>query len=295
MNNDAPLLAIVGETASGKTSVAIDIAKKVNGEILCADSRTVYKQMDIGTAKPTIAEQDGVPHHLLNIIEPNDDFSVAQFQSLAQKCIRDVQGRGKVPIIVGGSGLYVDVVLYNFHFPKPGGRYTREILEQMNDVELTTLLEEESLDGGTLNTKNRRHVINALLRLGATGSRDNLPPNAMILGIKLDRAVLLNRIEKRVEKMFDDGVIDEVANIADQYGWDHESMSGIGYRLAHQHIEGTATINEVKEAFVRRDMSLAKRQRTWFKRNPDIVWCESPGVLFDKAVEFVEQFNYNKS
>lgn len=292
--NNYPLIAIVGETASGKTSAAIKIAKLVDGEILCADSRTVYKRMDIGTAKPTISEQEGIQHHLIDIVEPNERFTVVQFQNLAQKCITDIKNRGKVPIIVGGSGLYVDSVLYNFQFPKNPGAYSKEALEQMGDVELTSLLNKHSLENEQLNTKNKRHVVNALLRLGESGSRSQLPSSAIVLGLKLDRDELKKRISDRVEKMFDDGFIDEVKYIAEVYGWDNESMSGIGYRLARSYLEGDSSIEDVKKAFIKRDLSLAKRQRTWFKRNVDIKWFDDPEDLISKAVEFAEQFDYNE-
>lgn len=290
--NNYPLIAIVGETASGKTSVAIKIAKKVDGEILCADSRTIYKQMNIGTAKPTEAEQDGVPHHMLDLVEPSERFTVVQFQSLAQKCIADIKKRGKVPMIVGGSGLYIDSVLYNFQFPKSGSAYSKEVLEQMDDVKLTSLLNEHSLQTDTLNTKNKRHVVNALLRMGDSGSRSPLQNNTAVFGLRLDPEVLKQRITQRVEQMFDDGFIDEVSRISEVYGWDNESMTGIGYRLARGFLEGTSSIDEVKQAFINRDLSLAKRQRTWFKRSDDIQWFEDPDELVSKSVEFVNQFGF---
>lgn len=291
MKNEQPLIAVVGETASGKTSVAIKIAKQVDGEILCADSRTIYKQMEIGTAKPTISEQDGVPHHLIDIVEPNERFTVVQFQNMAQKCIADIKNRDKVPIIVGGSGLYIDSVLYNFQFPKSGGVYTKEVLEQMDDVKLTSLLNEHLLQTDTLNTKNKRHVINALLRMGESGSRSPLQSNSAVFGLKLDTETLKQRITQRVEQMFKDGFIDEVKHISEVYGWDNESMTGIGYRLARSYLEGDSSIEEVKEAFVKRDLSLAKRQRTWFKRNADVHWFDDPEELLIDAVEFVHEFN----
>ena len=295
MKTERPLIAIIGETASGKTSVAIDIAQTVGGEILCADSRTVYKQLDIGTAKPSVEEQVGIPHHLLDIVEPNEKFSVAQFQAMAQKCIQDIQKRGKIPILVGGTGLYIDAVLYNYQFPKPQSTYRRETLEQMDDVEITTLLKDENIDIAALNTKNRRHVVNALLRLGRSGTRSKLPKSSLIVGLRLDREVLKTRISQRVEQMFADGFLGEVKQVADRYGWDHESMSGIGYRVARSYLEGSASVDQVKEAFVTRDISLAKRQRTWFKRNKDILWFDNPKLLKKEVVEFVSDFNYNKS
>ena len=290
-----PFLAVVGETASGKTAAAIEIAKQIGGEIICADSRTIYKHMNIGTAKPTVTEQAGITHHLLNVVEPGEKFSVAEFQKLAKKCVQDINLRGNIPIIVGGTGLYVDSVLYNFHFPKTIDATSREAIEQMNDDELTTLMLKKRIDSSALNTKNRRHVINAILREGKVGTREALLPNARIVGIRLDRDVLQSRITQRVDQMFAQGFLAEVKQLAKVYGWDNEAMSGIGYRVARQYFEGSVSEEEAKVAFVQRDMSLAKRQRTWFKRNKDIGWFDEPQDLIDNVIEFVSSFDYNKS
>jgi len=282
-----PLIAIVGETASGKTAAAIEVAKRVDGEIICADSRTVYKQMNIGTAKPTVVEQKIVPHHLIDVVEPNEVFSVAQFQTLAQKCIQDIHARGKVPLLVGGSGLYIDSVLYNFHFsPKANAEY-RSILEQMNDDELTTILHTKNIDATMLNTKNRRHVIRAIERGGSSANDHVLRKNTIILGLNLERDLLKARITARVEQMFQDGFLDEVKMLSQRYGWEVEAMSGIGYRVVKDYFDGTASEDEVKQAFIQRDISLAKRQRTWFKRNSQIQWFSDADLLIKKAVEFV--------
>lgn len=279
-----PLIFIVGETAGGKTAAGIKVAQEVSGEIICADSRTVYKQMDIGTAKPSKEEQKLVPHHLIDVVEPNENFSAAEFQRLAEKCIQDINSRGKVPIIVGGTGLYVDALLYNFQFNnKPDEAYRTQLL-QMNDVELTTLLHTKNIDTTNLNTKNRRHVIRAIEREGEVPQDMILRENAIILGLRLDRDVLKSRIRKRVEQMFADGFVDEVAQLAKTYGWENESMSGIGYRVVRDYLEGNATLEEAKEVFVRRDISLAKRQRTWFKRNPNIQWFDESDELVRAAV-----------
>lgn len=289
-----PLIVIVGETASGKTAAAIEVAKRVNGEIICADSRTVYKQMNIGTAKPTSQEQALVPHHLIDIIEPNESFSAADFKTRTEKCIQEIASRGRVPIVVGGTGLYVDALLYNFQFnDRPNESYRTQLL-QMSDEELTTVLNTKNIDTSNLNTKNRRHVIRAIERGGSAPTNTNLRNNTVVLGLQLEKEVLKRRIELRVEKMFEEGFLDEVVALANQFGWNQESMSGIGYRVARDYIEGNATLDEVKASFVQRDISLAKRQRTWFKRNPYINWFDSSELLVTKAVEFIHTFDYNK-
>lgn len=288
-----PLIVIVGETASGKTAAGIKVALEVGGEVICADSRTVYKQMNIGTAKPTIEEQAQVPHHLIDIVEPNDTFNAAEFKRLAEKCIQEITARGKVPIIVGGTGLYVDALLYDFQFKnKPNEAYRRQLL-QMSDEELTTILHTKNIDTSKLNTKNKRHVVRAIEREGAVPHDIKLRKNTIVLGIRLERENLKKRIQDRVDQMFADGFVNEVKQLADAYGWDNESMSGIGYRVVRDFLEGRATEQEAKEAFVRRDISLAKRQRTWFKRSQTIQWFEDPVDLLRCAVEFISVFEYN--
>lgn len=278
-SSSTPLIAIVGETASGKTAAAVELALKVNGEIICADSRTVYKQMDIGTAKPTQEEQAMVKHHLINVIYPNQKFSAAEFKRLAEKCIQEIIAREKIPILVGGTGLYIDAVLYNFQFNSKPDEIYRAQLSQMSDDELTTILHTKNIDTSKLNTKNRRHVIRAIERQSAVPHNTTLRDNAVVLGLRLDREVLKKRVAERVEQMFEAGFLQEVKTLAEAYGWENEAMSGIGYRVARDYFLGNASEAEVKAAFVQRDLSLAKRQRTWFKRSKDIVWFDNPQGL----------------
>jgi tRNA dimethylallyltransferase len=293
-SDKTPVIFIVGETASGKTAASIKIAQKIGGEIICADSRTVYKQMDIGTAKPSLAEQKLVPHHLVDVVFPNEKFSAAEFKRRAEKCIQEISSRGNVPIVVGGTGLYIDALLYNFQFKdKPNDAYRTQLL-QMNDEKLTTILHKKNIDTSSLNTKNRRHVIRAIERSGEVPRDTIMRKNAVIFGLKLEREILQRRIESRVDQMFADGFLEEVAELVAQYGWNLESMSGIGYRVARMFLEGEATVEDVKKAFIARDLSLAKRQRTWFKRNKAIRWFDDQDKLASAAFEFIETFNYNE-
>jgi tRNA dimethylallyltransferase len=253
----APLIVILGETASGKTAAGIELAKKVSGEIICADSRTIYKGMDIGTAKPSKEEQDGVVHHLLNVVEPDERFNVAQFKKLADEKIYEIWERGNVPIMVGGTGLYIDSVIFNYQFSSTSSEK----------------------DPG-----NSRHLLNG-------GQKDNvLRDNTWVSGLTVERELLKERITQRVAQMFKDGFLDEAQRISDEYGWKNESMSGIGYRVARSYFEGESSKEEVMEAFAARDVSLAKRQRTWFKRNPHIKWFESADRLIQEATEFASRF-----
>lgn len=284
--NHYPLITIVGETASGKTGAAIEIAKQVNGEIICADSRTVYKQLDIATAKPTKSERGEIPHHLIDIVSPNEKFSAAQFKHLAEKCIQDIQKRGRVPIVVGGTGLYVDALLYNFQFADKPDEQLRHSLEQMTDDELTTLLKTKNIDISSLNTKNRRHVIRAIERGNTQPVRSVLRKNTVVLGITLDRELLKQRIATRVDQMFKEGVIEEIRAVSDLYGWGVEALSGANYTVVRDHLLGKASEQDVREAFIKRDISLAKRQRTWFKRSRDIEWFSDPQALIERAALF---------
>ncbi len=242
----APLVIIVGETASGKSALGMDLAKRFNGEIICADSRTIYKGMDIGTAKPSRQDQLEVRHHLLDIIEPGQRYSVAQFKEDALKAIADISSRGKLPIMVGGTGLYVDSVIFDYHFS----------------------------EGSSLrDPDNPRHLSQDTPRPDR-----ELRPKTLVIGLRRDKDELNARIEKRAEQMLEDGFINEVEGLLDAYGADNEAMSGIGYRTFVKYIRGELSLDEAKVEFIRGDKSLAKRQRTWFKRNKSIHWVRREQV-----------------
>lgn len=241
-SSDGKLIVIVGETASGKSALGIELAKKFNGEVICADSRTVYKTMDIGTAKPSAEEQKAVPHHLLDVVGPDQPFTVAGFKHLANEAIQDITRRGRLPIMVGGSGLYVDAVLFDYGF---------------SDVKATR------------DPENPRHISKDEPR-----SRQDLRPNTLLIGLTLPRDVLQKRIELRVENMLQAGFIDEVKRIQQKYP-DSKALQAPGYKVFRDYIKGTITLEEAKTLFVRNDMNLAKRQRTWFKRNRDIHWLNN--------------------
>lgn len=288
-NNDLPLLiAIAGETASGKTAAAIEIAQKINGEIICADSRTIYRGMDIGTAKPTKHEQNGISHHLLDVVNIDEHFSAAQFKKCAQYLIDDIHKRGHVPIIAGGTGLYLDSLIFDFNFGELD-RIKRKHLERLSPLELVDYATTNNISIEGIETNNKRHLVRAIERGGVKKQDLQLRRNTLLLGLRLDRENLKQRIDKRVEQMFADGFIDEVKRLADKYGWDNEAMSGIGYRVTRDYIDGRATLEEAKAAFKQRDRGLAKRQRTWFKRNPYIKWFDDPEDLIEEAVSFASR------
>ncbi len=268
-----PLIALVGPTASGKTSAALVLAERWNGEIICADSRTIYRGMDIGTAKPTPEEQARVRHWGLDVVEPDQAFSVADFKRYAEAAIADIRRRGKVPFLVGGTGLYVDAVLYDFSFGAPPDDGWRQTLTDMTLAELHSYCEKNNVRLPE-NEKNKRYVIRAIERQSISSIRKSeLPPNTFIVGITTNMNTLRTRIEARTEQLFEHDVVAEATMLGKKYGWQHESLTGNIYPLVHAYLEGAMTIKEVKDKFTTLDYRLAKRQLTWLRRNPDIRWA----------------------
>jgi tRNA dimethylallyltransferase len=267
------LLVIVGETASGKSDLALKVAKAYSGEIIAADSWTVYKGFDIGTGKPAITQQKAVKHHLIDVREPTDGFNAPMFKQLAEKAIADIQKRDKLPILAGGTGLYIDSVLYDFGFLPDSDE--REWLNSLELDELLALAKSRTVDLTDIDTRNKRRVIRAIEAGGQKPTKKGLRPGTLIIGLRLDSEALRKRIEKRTEKMLAAGLEAEVKQLADRYGWDIEPLKGIGYQEWRDYFEGTQTLEETRQRIVSSTMNLAKRQRTWFKRNDDIKWFGS--------------------
>jgi len=242
MIDSAQFIAIVGETASGKSALALDLAQAFNGEIICADSATVRRGIDMGTAKPTAAERAVVPHHLLDIVGPDERFTVADFKRLAEKSIEDINNKGKLPIMAGGTGLYVDSVLYDYSF-------------------------------GVADAPDRASVRS----------------NSLVLGLKLDRDELRRRIEQRVDAMLAAGLEDEVTHLAAQFGRDCLALKNVGYAQWKDYFDGTQSLPETRRLIVKATLDLAKRQRTWFKRNNSIQWLDTP-VNMTNVVDTVTTF-----
>lgn len=269
---ELPLVVIVGPTASGKTSLAIEVAECFGGEIICADSRTIYKGMDIGTAKPTPEERMRVPHHGLDLIEPGERFSAADFKQYANKKIAEIRERGHMPLLVGGTGLYVDAVLLDYQFGSEADPRQRTKLEALTLEELHEYCIKNNISLPE-NAQNKRYVIRAIEQKGVSVKRSSKPiSNSIIVGIATDREVLRNRISIRIEQLFDDGVVSEATLLGKKYGWDSEAMTGNIYRLVRFYLEGDQTLEEIKVKATTMDWQLAKRQLTWLKRNPSIHW-----------------------
>ena len=269
------LLAIVGPTASGKSALAIKVAKEYRGEIIAADSRTVYRGLDIGTAKPSQKDQQEVPHWGLDLVEPGERFNAYQFQEYALKGISDIKKRGRLPILVGGTGLYIDSVLLGFGF-RPSNPHKRAKLESLSEAELRELIVEKGYQMPK-NFKNHRHLIRALETGGqAPTSSPQLLEKTLIIGLTPPDAILRKSIANRAEEMFKKGVIDETNRLFPALDESELASAGIIYRLCARVLNQEISNKEAIELFKMADWQYARRQRTWFRRNKFIHWFSDP-------------------
>ncbi len=281
------VVAIVGPTGVGKSALAIQVARDFNGEIISADSRQVYRFMDIGTAKLSVAEHSLIPHHLIDIVNPDQDFSLAQYQEIANKTIDDVTARGHLPIIAGGSGLYVCALLEGWQIPKvlPDNTLRKKLEERAAMGEAEKLYEElKQMDmeaAQRIDPRNVRRVIRALeitQNPGATSKQKKIPPSfkQLIIGLTTTRKELYSRIDERVDNMISRGLVEEVNNlVAKGYGLELPSMSGIGYRQIGYYIKGEITLEEAVQQVKNESHRLVRQQYNWFSlKNDKINWFD---------------------
>ncbi|MGE7779032.1 tRNA (adenosine(37)-N6)-dimethylallyltransferase MiaA [Peribacillus sp. NPDC097264] len=300
------LLVIIGPTAVGKTKLSIELAKRFNGEIISGDSMQVYKGMDIGTAKITREEMEGIPHYLLDIKGPDEPFSAAEFQKQANACIEDIQGRGKLPIIVGGTGLYIQSVIYDYHFSEaPSDPLYREQLEkQVNEAGIDPVFDQlRSVDPESakrIHPNNVRRVIRALEIYHCTGKtmseQMNQQPTEMkydtcIIGLTMDRDKLYERIDQRVDGMVEAGLIEEVQSFYDQGLRDCQSIQAIGYKEIYDYFEDRASVEEAIDSLKQNSRRYAKRQLTWFRNKMDVIWFNMTDIEgFTKKINEISGF-----
>jgi len=289
--SDRPVIFIVGQTASGKTALAIEIAKKYKAEIICADSRTIYKHMDKGTAKPSIEECSGVPHYGLDLITPDQFYSAAEFKEYAKQKINEIHSRVGIPIVVGGTGLYIDGVLYDYLFSKPNDKKTRESLTALSLDELQSKAKQLGITEEDVNFKNHRHLSNAVARGGVIKQSKNKKDNYLVLGIKVDKEVLDKRIENRAIKIINNGLEKEVKELLNSYGPDAPGLNAPAYKAFIKYSQNKISYSEAEQEFIKQDKRLSKRQKTWFKRNKDIIWINNLTEAVSEVENFLSKFD----
>ena len=282
------VIVIVGPTASGKTGLSIELAKKINGEIISSDSMQIYKDMNIGTAKPTVEEMQGIKHYMLDIVSPEEEFNVSKFKTLAENYIEEILSKGKVPIIVGGTGLYVNSLVYNINYGQVETDLEyRQELNEIADTEGLEILYKKlmNIDPESckkISANDRKRIIRALEIYKVTNktkteqdiiSRQNpIKYDYKIFGLEWDRQVLYERINKRVDIMLETGLIQEVQEVIRKYKNFPTAMQGIGYKEVIEYLDNIVTEQEMIDKLKMETRRYAKRQLTWFRANKDIVW-----------------------
>lgn len=293
------IIVIAGATASGKTKLAIELAKRFDGEVISADSMQIYKGMDIGTAKPDREEMDGVVHHMLSVAAPTESYSAKDFCVGAKKCIEDVIKRGKLPIVAGGTGMYLDVLLGRMDFDAPASDenirneltklYETKGLDALYDV----FLEEAGEYEGKIHKNDVKRVMRAIERARCGFEKKaevkEKEYNSTWFAIDIERECLYNRIDRRVDIMLDSGLIDEVKSvIVPVRDKCTTSLAGIGYKEVLMYLDGDISYDEMVELIKKRSRNYAKRQLTWFRRNKEIHWLDATSA-FEDAVKIINE------
>lgn len=281
------LVVIVGPTAVGKTELSIEIAKEFDGEVISGDSMQVYKGMDIGTAKVTEEEKQGIPHHLIDIVEPEEDYSVAQFKEDVQRLIKTITMRGKLPIIVGGTGLYIQSVLYDYQFseqernPELQKKIEKDIEEYGVEHVYQRLVDVDPEQAKKIHPNNRRRLIRALEVYEDTGvtlselqrrQSGEMIYDTFLIGLEMERSLLYDRINQRIDKMMEQGLLNEVKALWDKDLEDTQAMKAIGYKEFIPYFKEAESLDETIEILKRNSRRYAKRQFTWFKNKMPVHW-----------------------
>ena len=301
-----PLIVLTGPTAVGKTSLSIALARAVEGEIISADSMQVYKHMDIGSAKIKKEEMEGIPHYLIDVLEPDEEFHVVRFQEMAKEAMKEIYSKGKIPILTGGTGFYIQAVVKDIDFSQDtekssvrerlenlaqekGGEYLHELLAQRDP---------ESAE--KIHPNNIKRVIRALEYYELTGEKISLhneregekvsPYNTAYFVLNDHRERLYEKIDRRVDQMLDEGLVEEVRRLAQMgYTRDMVSMHGLGYKEILAYLEGEYSLEEAVYVLKRDTRHFAKRQLTWFRSEKDVIWVNKPDFDYDdkKILEYI--------
>ncbi len=291
MNEYKPKVIVIGgPTASGKTGLSVELAKKINGEIISADSMQIYKEMDIGTAKITEEEKEGIKHYMIDIIAPDERYSVSDYKLNAEKSIEEILSKGKTPIIVGGTGLYINSLIYNINYPEINfdEEYRKSLEERAEKEGLEVLYNEarniDKLATEQISKNDKKRIIRILEIYKETGktkteleieSRKEKPKyDYKVFAINMDREVLYDRINRRVDLMFEQGLVKEVEKIYHKYKTFPTAMQGLGYKEVVEYINGNYTFEEMIEKIKMESRRYAKRQITWFKSIEGIIWLD---------------------
>ncbi|OGG39550.1 tRNA (adenosine(37)-N6)-dimethylallyltransferase MiaA [Candidatus Jorgensenbacteria bacterium GWC1_48_12] len=287
------IIAIIGPTASGKTALAVRLAKKFGGELISADSRQIYKGMDIGTAK-----DKSYPQYLVDSLSPKTTFNVLRFKNLCLRNIREVSKKNKLPILVGGSGLYLNVVLYNLKIPKVrADEYLRIKLEKLALGELEKRLKKLDPEAARITAGNKRRIIRALEVIAKTGKpfseqRKKGKPlfDTLVIGIKVPREKLYERIEKRIDEQIKKGLVGEVKNLVKKYGKNTYALRGtIAYKELIPYLSGETTLESAIQEIKKNSRRFSRRQMTWFRAQPDVRWVDS----FKETEKLIRKFLKN--
>lgn len=286
------LVVIVGPTAVGKSSTAVTLAKDFKGEVINGDSIQVYRQLAIGSAKTTEAEMQGVPHHLIDYKDVNDEYSVQLFQKDGRQKIEEIVERGHLPIIAGGTGLYIKALLYDYSFTEMEANH-----EEYEDISTAELYERlKQLDPKSvekIHPNNRRRIVRALQMADSghlkseqeAGQNHAMLYDCKIIGLTIDREQLRERIGLRVDKMMEAGLLEEVRGLKDRYGWDNQAMKAIGYKEFKDYFSGNISLEEAVESVKVHTRQFAKRQYTWWNNQMPVSWFDISEPDYLKKIE----------
>jgi tRNA dimethylallyltransferase len=288
------IIVIVGPTGVGKTKLSIELAKKLDAEIINGDSVAIYKDLNIGSAKPTVEEREGIPHHLIDIKEVTDDYSVYDYQIDCRKAIDDITSRNKRVIIVGGTGLYIKAALYDYSFTK--GTTNNQYEDLTNEEILDKISKFDLYLSSTLEVNNRQRLVRVLNKLENkevfTNNKDKLLYPIKVIGLTTDRDYLYERINKRVDIMINNGLLDEINSLKEKYPYSRILNSGIGYKEFSDYLFNSKDLNEVIESIKQDSRRFAKRQYTFFNHQFETHWVQVDFDNFNNTIE--EVLNYIK-